>query len=540
MTEDTNVTRSTYRQLFVGGTFLPLRKHLFRFLSLGSIWNRNSRKSAAVESLGSMTSSTEGSSLWEIIKEGLFYSLSDEAILRLIKDAFEPELERLKNAYSMQEPGSPTHRTSPDSDSKQYPSQILYGKIYDEINRTSVGILALRWLMNDDYDTFVRGQPLEVRLQRDSFDWLRKLFTTGLQTPDDLFALVTATITNDLGKDSNLERDVLKLTGQSEMNHDMVLLEAAKAGMVPSLERLDQPYKDDLMLGLELGSELNAGQLAQAENVIGSLEGLLAMRGHERAFELKFMEQLLDVAGAAGHSDPSCAKRMIEPVFQGFKTVYKVALDIISGRSSLRQGYDTVLKRRGSMLQHTGFRMLSVDVPEERALLRLLTMGRTANYTQAELFYDTFHSLPASIRQELVDGLNVDGHKDGTAVLPYYMPAMLSEGLENVRNSSDKLKKDALSSLMRFLARVLEGTKPQPGVDGVVIERNLMYAQSTIASAEFRDDPRVLDKLEIPKGEVLRRRRTSASSTATAKDASTRPFENGGLLHRQDSIQEEK
>jgi hypothetical protein len=493
-----------------------------------------------------MTRTTAPATLRDTINQNKFYSLSDEEILRQIHHAFQPELERLKDAYSMQEPGSPTNGLSHQKwTSKPTPSQLLYGENHDEVNRTLVGVLALRWIINNDYDTFVGGQPASVRLHRESFDWLRKLFQDGIKSPDDLFALVTAMIINDLGKDSSLEDDYFAKTGESVqgMNHDMVLFEAAKAGMVPSLERLDPPYREDVMLGLELGSELNAGQLAQAENVIGSLEGLLLMRGHERAFELKFMEQLLDVAGAAGHSDATCAKKMIEPVFKGFQTVYEVALDIISGRSSLREGYDKVLEGRGDMLKQKGFRGLSVKIPEERALLRLLTMGRTADREQAELFYKTFYSLPESTRQELVNGLNVDGYNDGKAILPYYMPAMLSEGLENTKTPSQASKQKALSSLMRFLARVLEGTKPDPGADGVVIERNLMYARDTIASEHFRNDPSVLDTIPIPKGEVLRRRRTSTSTAATEKEA---PSKQAGPIRqnskdgplRQNSIQE--
>jgi hypothetical protein len=497
------------------------------------------------------TTAPPPTTLRETINQNLFYSLSDEQILRQIHDAFEPELERLKDAYSMQEPGSPTNGLSHQKwPSKPTPSQLLYGVNHDEVNRTLVGVLALRWIINNDYDTFVSCQPESARLHRESFDWLRKLFQDGIRSPDDLFALVTAMIINDLGKDPSLENDYLAKTGESVqgMNHDMVLFEAAKAGLVPSLERLDPPYREDVMLGLELGSELNAGQLAQAENVIGSLEGLLLMRGHERAFELKFMEQLLDVAGAAGHSDATCAKKMIEPVFKGFQTVYEVALDIISGRSTLREGYDKVLEGRGEMLQQKGFRGLSVKDPEERALLRLLTMGRTADREQAELFYKTFYSLPESTRQELVDGLNVDGYNDGKAILPYYMPAMLSEGLENTKTPSELSKQNALSSLMRFLARVLEGTKPDPGADGVVVERNLMYARDTIAGEEFRNDPGVLDTIPIPQGEVLRRRRTSTSTVATekevpskqaGKDGPLRQNSKDGLL-RHNSIREEQ
>ena len=118
---------------------------------------------------------------------------------------------------------------------------------------------------------------------------------------------------------------------------------------------------------------------------------------------------------------------------------------------------------------------------------------------------------------------NVDGDIDETAVLPYYMPAMLSEGLENTRDMPIEDRERALSSLMRYLARVLDHSNDdetdgitfihrQPtGNPGIVIERNVKMARDTISSGLFRTNPKSLDELPIPKGEVLKRRRTSYS-----------------------------
>jgi hypothetical protein len=387
-----------------------------------------------------------------------------------------------------------------------------------------VGVLALRWIHDGDYERFTRGQLREFRLSEDSFEWLQRLFSSGLQSSEDLFALVLSMIINDLGKDPNLEKDYLEITGKrlADSNHDALLLEAAKADMVPSLDYLSSEKRDEIMKGLELGSELNAGQLAQAESVPINLEGLLNMRGHEHAFELKFLEQILDVAGALGHIDCTGAKNLIEPVFQAFKTVHEVSLDIIRGHSSLRQGYDKVLIKRGNMLSVKGFRRLSVSDREERALLRLLTMGRTADLEQAELFSKAFHALDKRNKEQLVIGLNVDGNVNETAVLPYYMPAIMSQALETTRDSSEEEKCRALCSLMRYLAKVLnnpenglavlpEGFALNGAVSGVVIERNMSKAQEVISSPAFKENPDVLDLLDIPDGQVLQRRRTSQS-----------------------------
>ncbi|EXJ63948.1 hypothetical protein A1O7_00283 [Cladophialophora yegresii CBS 114405] len=462
-------------------------------------------------------------SLQETISAGQFYAVDESTILHQIKDAFEPEFERLKAAKAVE--GTEQQRAAATGHGNDpSPSQILYGCNYDEVNRTLVGILALRWIHNRDYERFIRPQPPETRLSKESFEWLYQLFATGIRDLDDLFALVLSMVINDLGKDPNLEEDYYFHTHNRlpDQNHDSLLLESANAGMVPALDYLNPEKRQEIMLGLELGSELNAGQLAQAESMPVNLEGLLNMRGKEHAFELKFMEQILDVAGALGHLDWSGSKNFIEPVFQAFKTVHEVSLDIIAGNSNPRQGYDKVLTKRGNMLSIKGFRRLSVSDREERALLRLLTMGRTADKEQAELFQEAFHALDDHNKEQLVTGLNVDGNVNETAVLPYYMPAIISTTLETTRESDRQTKCRALTSLMRYLAKVLgsaandltgypEGTVFSGEVPGIIIERNMSKAQDVINSPEFKTNPDLLDGLPIPDGQILQRRRTSQS-----------------------------
>lgn len=432
------------------------------------------------------------------------YNGEDADVLRLIRDAFMPELERLKHASIASESEAYAASDCDDDHEKvPSPSHLLFGKEHDEINRTLTSVLALKWILTGKYGIFTRYQNPSDKLRPTSFEKLQELFVKGLAHPGDLFALLVATVVNDLGKDPNLVQNVLERTGKvlQGSNHDTIVYEAAKADMIPCMQQLDPVHREEIMLGLKVGSQLNVAQLAQAENVPGSLEGVLAMRGHEHAFTLKFMEQLLDVAGAAGHVDWRCAKQMIEPVFQGYVATHEVLIDIVNGRSSLRAGYDKVLIKRGSMLQDKGFRPLSISIPQERALLRLLVMGRTAESEQAEWFVDAFENLPDSIRQDLVNGLSVDGHNDGKAILPYYMPAMISECLRSTVNGTASAKTDALSSLMRFLARVFGGTKPMPGQPGLIVERDLMFARDTIRSQAFKTDPSVLDKMDIPTGD---------------------------------------
>ncbi|KIX06574.1 uncharacterized protein Z518_04550 [Rhinocladiella mackenziei CBS 650.93] len=86
-------------------------------------------------------------------------------------------------------------------------------------------------------------QDRAITLKWESFQWLRNIFGKGLQPPDDVYALVTSMV-------------------------------------------------------IKLGLDFNFGQLAQAENAPASLAGLRQMRGRDRAFEMRFMEQVLDLSGA--------------------------------------------------------------------------------------------------------------------------------------------------------------------------------------------------------------------------------------------------
>ena len=434
------------------------------------------------------------------IDENSFFQLSDADAVQIFGEAFGPELDRLKNASPTAE-STPTDTEEVFGDKNASPSQQLYGQDYIEVNRTVLGMLALKWLMvgdHGDYNAFTCQQAPVVKLRPESFEKLRRLFQEGLQDSKDIYALLVAMVVNDLGKDPDLSEDVIAGTGDSKQNHDMIVYAAAQANMIPLLDDFDAARKADLILGLQFGSGLNAAQLAQAENVPANLKGALLMKGHDKAFSIKYMELLLDVAGADGHLDARGAKAMIEPVFQSFMTTRQVLQDIVAGKCDLRTGYDQVLTHRQKMLEKDGFKTLSVTVPLERALLRLLTMSRTASKHQADQISQAFYSLPNSTQRALVDGLSVDGYNDGTAILPYYIPALFAETIRNTAKSNDKQQVAALGSVMRFLTRVYNGTKPMPGKVGAVVERDLSFAQDIVKSQKFKADPFILDGKAIP------------------------------------------
>jgi len=437
------------------------------------------------------------------IRSGCLWRANDDEAIRIVAHAFPAELARLQLVpASIEQPVNGSKKNG--GGKQQSPSRLLYGHDYDEVNRTLTSFLCLKWIISGDYNKLISGQPPKVRLSQATFLHLKSLVLQWLHDVDDCFAFVTAIIVNDLGKDPCLPGEVERVTSRSMkgQNHDLVLYEAVQADMVPCMRSLPKVQRDALIIGLKVGTRLNLAQLAQAENVPGSLDIMLELREHKHAFELKFLEQFLDVAGAAGHIDSSCSKSMIEPVCQAFMTVHKVLTDILEGRSTLREGYDEVLTQRAATIHAEGYRNLNVRSDADRALLRLMTMGRTSTKQQAQLFEDAFDVLSDDTRSELIKGLNVDGYKDGKAILPYYMPALLQAALKNTADDSAEIKTKALASLMRFLVRILDGTYPHPGSPGSVVEHDLEFAKKTIAGPEFKADPSVLDDLKLTKAGV--------------------------------------
>ncbi|OIW22520.1 hypothetical protein CONLIGDRAFT_658239 [Coniochaeta ligniaria NRRL 30616] len=421
-------------------------------------------------------------------------------MLPLIRDDFAPELERLKRAYSLRN-GESCPPASPS------PSQILFGQEYDEINRTLVGVLALKWLYTKQYETFVGSQAKSVRLSHSSFEWIHGFFTKAITGPEDLYMLITSMVVNDLGKDSRLALDYQDRTGDdiSSLNHDMILIKAVKAGLVPCLNRLRKEVSEDIIRGMELGSEFNFGQLAQAENAPACLSSLLAMRGQEKAFNFRFMEQLLDIAGAAGHVDWTCAKKLVQPIFDAYEAVYHAAMGIISGGLSLRGGYDLVLHRRAVFLRNRGMRQLDVESPDDRALARILCMGGVADLDTAELYEGVWSiMLSDSTRKALISSLNIDGSVDEPAIQPTYMPALMTQAVK-IFEGNIEAQERALASALRYLERLMTATDRPEGTVSV-IERNVLdILKEVVQSTEFKADPTVLERADIPRGVAAKR-----------------------------------
>ncbi|RMJ27574.1 hypothetical protein PHISP_01562 [Aspergillus sp. HF37] len=439
-------------------------------------------------------------SLIASITRGELENITDIDAVQLFAATFAAELTRLKSASATVESGStlPPGCLGSQGDT---PSRFILEDDFPEVNRTLISMLAVKWLLQDDYVSFTNGQKTDGKLSAESFQRLRGLLLARLPNADDIYAFLVLMVVDDIGKDPHLLDEAATTTGGTDtMNHSEAVFAAAKLGLIPALKTLPPSFQNDVLRALDVGARLNISQLAQAETVPAALNCLSDMHGRARFWDMRVMATFLDVAGAAAHANARGCVAMTESVFQTYMTTTNILEEFVCGRiDSPRACYDSILQARAEVLLQDGFAALSTMTGDDgRAFLRLLCMARVVVNEQAGLFAQAFSDLPPAVKQNLVNGLNVDGVSDGIAIVPYYAPGLWAETLRNTADKTDTSLVRAISAFMRFLARVFDGSRSQPGEPGAVVERDLSFAQATIKAVDFRANPDVLDEIGLP------------------------------------------
>jgi hypothetical protein len=437
----------------------------------------------------------------------LFPRVTDDQALLMLKANYSELFTWLsQKADATAEGSGKATKGSYGSTGSVSPSVLLFGQDIIEVNRTAVGILALKWILANDYQRFTANQAPSVKLTPQSFQHLRDYILSILKTPEDIDAMTVMILTNDLGKVRRYHELTEKGVGRVIVDHDELLFEGFSQWpeTSPNFHRLSASQKARIIDGLRMGSNLNIGQFAQAENLPANLAAVLTLAGKPNEFEFKFIELLLDVAGANGHMDSDGAKVMIEPVYRNFMLARQALLQVIDGHS-VRQAYDQILIAKAESLHQLGLAKLDVNIREQRALLRLLTLSRSAQLPQAQLVVNVFKALPKNARAILTAELNVDGDHDGWGILPYYAPALISNALGSLGEVG---RQKAFETTFLSLARVLQesrlqlahlqkrapnGSRPANGVLTVNVENLAQY----VLSQSYKENPDSLADFDV-------------------------------------------
>lgn len=166
------------------------------------------------------------------------------------------------------------------------------------------------------------------------------------------------------------------------------------------------------------------------------------------------------------------------------------------------QCYYKVLQAKSDTLTWKGFGIaLNTKNPSNRALLRLLCMGRVSTVEIAQHFQDAFDEL-SDCREALIPHLNATGlTRNDPATIPYYAPALFARVLsiwhDQAEHADDGIKWliSALAHVMRFLSLVCKPRSRESGISNIAFaqERNLDFALQALARPG--DDADILERL---------------------------------------------
>ncbi len=364
-----------------------------------------------------------------------------------------------------------------------------------EFDRTAVGLLALRWVLDGDYDSFIACQPESARLSRANFNSLRNYTLDfvggsgvepnerGALNQEAVDALETFIVINDLGKIDRVIEDIAARTGIRDVDHDRVLAAGLTAHpeISPSFMRLAPQYRNMIVRGLQ--TEFNPAQFVQGENVPASLQKLQGLDADaQRLYQL---HSLYDVAGAAGQAVQNGSVVMTDPTYHNFRLAFD-ALDQLD-RHSVETVYDGYLASRGREMG------LDISIPRHRAVARIGCMLRVSEPNQARRIADVYGRLTPNIQAILDKDLNTNGTSDGLAPLVYYAPALLGNLQKKLNGAGggaqfDQAMEIGLTSLARIFqeARIANKAKEGNGVFTVMA--------SDVAQAAARDPEQLLHK----------------------------------------------
>jgi hypothetical protein len=371
------------------------------------------------------------------------------------------------------------------------PSKQMFGEVHTEFDRTVVGILTLKWVLEGNYDQFTSVQKAELKLTRAAFEQLRQFTRSNIKDPEDLDAMITYMVINDLGKVKSIVADLKTRFKIEDPDHDVILLQALR--LDPSISeaflRLSESGKKKVLAGLE--SRFNLGQFIQGENVAGSLTFLKAL--DEDEFNFHLIHAIYDIAGAAGHVNPSGSVVMTESTYAGISLGLD-KLSLLRKGASPKEVYLNFMAARAKQLS------LSVENPHWLVDIRLNLLFRSAGPQDTVLVREVFERLPPNARAILNQELSTLGTDDGYATLVYYAPALIANLRRVIKDAGEPdSDRKALEKGLITLARIYQEArvilKKQKG-DGVFTV-NINSIAEAVGKTPKGKMPDILDQHSI-------------------------------------------
>lgn len=292
-------------------------------------------------------------------------------------------------------------------------------------DRTICSMLSVFWLITDRHDAFIRSQPEEEQLSRQSWAWIKEWMdqTVKLSSVEAVDATLVFMAVHALGKVREFREELAR--GFDEHTHDLALAHIleTKPQVVPSFSRLSQKYKDLVVDSLSVDFEFS--QFLQAENLPANLvvvKEKLKRHGDD-GFAFFCFRIFGQMCGKLGAKSLKGSLFMTEPQFQCFRP----GLDALQQLRTLdaEAAYEAFLRYRVSKA------LSRFASAEHQALARLLCLGSAFDYRGGDEVCEAFDRMPPSSRAALTKWLTSDGINVRPGYVLCHVPTMLHNAKAN-------------------------------------------------------------------------------------------------------------
>ena len=208
-------------------------------------------------------------------------------------------------------------------------SEALFGKKYDEFERTLMSLLCLKMILENDYAHFTEGQSLSGKLDRESFYALHLkgkeiVKQSGMAETEILSAMQAALILGDMGKVPFARNRVLA-NGYMILatDHDDFIEEAIKQcpHLFPTFNKLSAKSKLLLQKSYGLAHFGHITHLEGGPEMYSKMKALDICKRYPFVLKFAYFMHLCDVSGALGHLTNKYSKALTQDTYKALNAV---------------------------------------------------------------------------------------------------------------------------------------------------------------------------------------------------------------------------
>lgn len=275
-----------------------------------------------------------------------------------------------------------------------------------EFDRATLGLKAF-------FEIITQTNLEKWTINKDIIEHITSWITPQVKTENDLDSWSYAILFNDLGKLHISNKEHERLYGSHCADHDINMVEILKANpdFYPNFLNLDKKYQHSLIVGL--GSGFNLGKAVQLECPNSAWNPFLKLTDFDQKFHLGHC--LFDFIGVSGAGNP----REYASFIMNNETM-SAFIDTIEYRNHHQYGM--------SRLEQVG---ISENIDNAFSISRLISMARIFTVDKKDTLFKAIALLPQDTKQYLFSELDKPGTKKEPAIELQYIPAILTQVINN-------------------------------------------------------------------------------------------------------------